>query len=38
MFTPEGGENEPDWVSTEKKHFSEFRDVNKVSRENRNNI
>lgn len=30
MFTPENGENEPDWVTTEKKHFSEFRDMNKV--------
>uniref|UniRef100_A0A8C1PJG1 Reticulocalbin 3, EF-hand calcium binding domain n=1 Tax=Cyprinus carpio TaxID=7962 RepID=A0A8C1PJG1_CYPCA len=29
MFTPEDGENEPDWVTTEKKHFSEFRDMNK---------
>lgn len=30
MFSPENGENEPDWVTTEKKHFSEFRDMNKV--------
>lgn len=30
MFTPENGENEPDWVTKEKKHFSEFRDMNKV--------
>uniref|UniRef100_A0A1A8KFW6 Reticulocalbin 3, EF-hand calcium binding domain n=1 Tax=Nothobranchius kuhntae TaxID=321403 RepID=A0A1A8KFW6_NOTKU len=29
MFTPEDGESEPDWVQTEKKQFSEFRDVNK---------
>ncbi|KAL2101145.1 hypothetical protein ACEWY4_002906 [Coilia grayii] len=29
MYTPEAGESEPDWVQTEKKHFSEFRDVNK---------
>ncbi|XP_023813641.1 calumenin-A isoform X1 [Oryzias latipes] len=29
MFTPEDGETEPDWVHTEKKHFSEFRDSNK---------
>ncbi|XP_016124553.1 reticulocalbin-1-like isoform X1 [Sinocyclocheilus grahami] len=29
MFTPGNGENEPDWVTTEKKHFSEFRDMNK---------
>ncbi|XP_078141043.1 reticulocalbin-3 isoform X2 [Centroberyx gerrardi] len=29
MFTPENGESEPDWVQTEKKHFSEFRDANK---------
>lgn len=29
MFVPENGESEPDWVQTEKKHFSEFRDVNK---------
>ncbi|KAM8825281.1 reticulocalbin-3 isoform 2-T3 [Synchiropus picturatus] len=28
MFTPEEGESEPDWVLTERKHFSEFRDVN----------
>lgn len=30
MYTPENGESEPDWVQTEKKHFSEFRDTNKV--------
>lgn len=30
MFTPEEGESEPDWVQTEKKQFSEFRDLNKV--------
>ena len=30
MFTPEDGEKEPDWVVTERKHFTEFRDVNKV--------
>ncbi|RXN33673.1 reticulocalbin-1-like isoform X1 [Labeo rohita] len=29
MYTPESGESEPDWVTTEKKHFSEFRDMNK---------
>ncbi|KAG9349977.1 hypothetical protein JZ751_026330 [Albula glossodonta] len=29
MFTPENGESEPDWVQTERTHFSEFRDVNK---------
>ncbi|KAI7803376.1 reticulocalbin-3 isoform X2 [Triplophysa rosa] len=29
MFNAEDGENEPDWVTTEKKHFSDFRDVNK---------
>lgn len=29
MFTPEDGESEPDWVQTEKKHFTEFRDMNK---------
>ncbi|KAF4116072.1 reticulocalbin-3 isoform X2 [Onychostoma macrolepis] len=29
MFTSENGEDEPDWVTTEKKHFSEFRDMNK---------
>ncbi|KAM9780127.1 reticulocalbin-3 [Neosynchiropus ocellatus] len=29
MFTPEEGESEPDWVQTERKHFVEFRDVNK---------
>lgn len=30
MYTPEDGESEPDWVQTEKKHFLEFRDSNKV--------
>lgn len=30
MFNPEDGETEPDWVTTEKKQFSEFRDMNKV--------
>ncbi len=30
MYTPENGESEPDWVQTEKKHFSECRDANKV--------
>lgn len=30
MYTSENGESEPDWVQTEKKHFSEFRDTNKV--------
>ena len=30
MYAPENGESEPDWVQTEKKHFAEFRDVNKV--------
>lgn len=30
MYAPESGESEPDWVQTEKKHFSEFRDTNKV--------
>ncbi|XP_053195272.1 reticulocalbin-3 isoform X2 [Scomber japonicus] len=29
MYTPEKGEREPDWVHTERKHFSEFRDANK---------
>ncbi|KAJ8284252.1 hypothetical protein COCON_G00031020 [Conger conger] len=29
MYAPENGESEPDWVQTEKKHFVEFRDVNK---------
>ncbi|XP_073318330.1 reticulocalbin-3 isoform X2 [Pagrus major] len=29
MYTPENGEREPDWVQTERKHFSEFRDTNK---------
>lgn len=29
MFNAENGEDEPDWVTTEKKHFSEFRDMNK---------
>lgn len=30
MFNAEDGENEPDWVTTEKKHFTESRDINKV--------
>lgn len=30
MFTPEDGESEPEWVITERKHFAEFRDTNKV--------
>lgn len=30
MYTPENQESEPDWVQTEKKQFSEFRDTNKV--------
>lgn len=30
MYTPENDESEPDWVQTEKKQFSEFRDTNKV--------
>jgi len=29
MYSPEEGENEPDWVQTERKHFSEIRDENK---------
>ncbi|XP_012681394.1 reticulocalbin-3 isoform X1 [Clupea harengus] len=29
MFTPDDGESEPDWVLTEKKHFTEIRDMNK---------
>ncbi|XP_068580861.1 reticulocalbin-3 isoform X2 [Cebidichthys violaceus] len=29
MYTSEDGDSEPDWVQTEKKHFSEFRDANK---------
>ncbi|CAF94652.1 unnamed protein product [Tetraodon nigroviridis] len=29
MYTPENDESEPDWVQTEKKQFSEFRDTNK---------
>ncbi|XP_060758306.1 reticulocalbin-3 isoform X2 [Neoarius graeffei] len=29
MFTPEEGESEPEWVTTERKHFSEYRDLNK---------
>ncbi|XP_056609886.1 reticulocalbin-3 isoform X1 [Triplophysa dalaica] len=29
MFNAEDGENEPDWVTTEKKHFTESRDINK---------
>lgn len=30
MYTPDNEESEPDWVQTERKHFSEFRDANKV--------
>lgn len=30
MYTSEDAGGEPDWVQTEKKHFSEFRDANKV--------
>lgn len=30
MYAPENGETEPDWVQAERKHFSEFRDTNKV--------
>uniref|UniRef100_A0AAQ4PYY6 EF-hand domain-containing protein n=1 Tax=Gasterosteus aculeatus aculeatus TaxID=481459 RepID=A0AAQ4PYY6_GASAC len=29
MYTSEDAGGEPDWVQTEKKHFSEFRDANK---------
>ncbi|KAG9329476.1 hypothetical protein JZ751_015163 [Albula glossodonta] len=29
MFSPEDGESEPEWVTTEKKQFLEFRDMNK---------
>ncbi|XP_028268448.1 reticulocalbin-3 isoform X2 [Parambassis ranga] len=29
MYTPEPGESEPDWVQTERKQFSEYRDTNK---------
>ncbi|XP_033826685.2 LOW QUALITY PROTEIN: reticulocalbin-3 [Periophthalmus magnuspinnatus] len=29
MYSEEDGESEPDWVQTERKHFSEFRDFNK---------
>ncbi|XP_061829784.1 reticulocalbin-3 isoform X1 [Nerophis lumbriciformis] len=29
MYTPEDGESEPEWVQTEKKHFTEMRDANK---------
>ncbi|XP_056263476.1 reticulocalbin-3 isoform X2 [Pseudoliparis swirei] len=29
MYTSEDGEGEPDWVQTEKKQFSDFRDTNK---------
>ena len=32
MYTPENGEKEPEWVITERKHFYEFRDENKVSK------
>ncbi|XP_061702402.1 reticulocalbin-3 isoform X2 [Syngnathoides biaculeatus] len=28
MYTPEEGESEPEWVHTEKKHFTDFRDAN----------
>ncbi|TNN22769.1 Reticulocalbin-3 [Liparis tanakae] len=31
MYTSEDGEGEPDWVQTEKKQFSDFRDTNKMS-------
>ncbi|XP_029016039.1 reticulocalbin-3 isoform X2 [Betta splendens] len=29
MYTAEPGENEPEWVQTERKQFSDFRDTNK---------
>ncbi|XP_047656632.1 reticulocalbin-3 [Tachysurus fulvidraco] len=29
MFTPEEGESEPEWVTTERKQFSGYRDINK---------
>ncbi|KAM9457523.1 reticulocalbin-3 isoform 3-T3 [Clarias gariepinus] len=29
MYTPEKGESEPEWVSNERRHFSEYRDTNK---------
>ncbi|XP_020505259.1 reticulocalbin-3 isoform X2 [Labrus bergylta] len=29
MFSPESGETEPEWVHTERKQFSDFRDSNK---------
>ncbi|KAJ8251097.1 hypothetical protein GJAV_G00217220 [Gymnothorax javanicus] len=29
MFSPEEGEVEPEWITTEKQQFMEFRDVNK---------
>ncbi|XP_077413428.1 reticulocalbin-3 isoform X2 [Vanacampus margaritifer] len=29
MYTPEEGESEPEWVQTEKKHFTDLRDANK---------
>ncbi|XP_061892468.1 reticulocalbin-3 isoform X2 [Entelurus aequoreus] len=29
MYTPEDGESEPEWIQTEKKHFTEMRDANK---------
>lgn len=32
MYTSENGEKEPDWVQTERTHFSEFRDTNKVKK------
>lgn len=28
MYTPEGGEAEPEWVESERQQFSEFRDKN----------
>ena len=31
MFTPENGEKEPDWVLTERQHFHQIRDENKVN-------
>lgn len=30
MYTQEDSESEPDWVQTERKQFSDFRDINKV--------
>lgn len=29
MYSVDDGEVEPDWIQTERKHFSEFRDINK---------